>query len=232
MNLKQNDIRELIEKYNEMNNPESRFCSFDYCYNYFHTNAGEQMIKDIEKSCLVIGFYLASWGMLRGSSFLLQKSAKFFEPLIRYFSKLEKNFWDIDVNSYDHGTPAEVVAIYHGVKENVIGDREVRQITLITKILLGVFGFIPAFDTNFIETFKFLSNGKYGFTSVNSGTLGFIHQFYLDNQTDIDTLSREIQTVDFRTGKSTGIYYTKAKIIDMYGWMKGEQIQNGTSLLK
>jgi|GEM_PF-5514888 hypothetical protein len=43
-------------------------------------------------------------------------------------------------------------------------------------------------------------------------------------------MSTEIQTVDFKTGKSTGIFYTKAKIIDMYGWMKGEQIQNGTSL--
>jgi hypothetical protein len=33
-------------------------------------------------SCLQIGFYLASWGMMRGSSFLLEKSVRNFSNLI------------------------------------------------------------------------------------------------------------------------------------------------------
>ncbi|EKM28037.1 hypothetical protein VCHENC02_6024, partial [Vibrio harveyi] len=37
---------------------------------------------DMEKSCLALGFYLASWGMFRGSSFMLEKSAKNFENLV------------------------------------------------------------------------------------------------------------------------------------------------------
>jgi len=37
---------------------------------------------------------------------------------------------------------------------------------------------------------------------------------------EIDALSAETQTIDFKTGNPTGIHYPKAKIIDMYGWIK------------
>lgn len=57
----------VIDFKNESQEKNHRYTSFDYCYNYFHpTNNSKQ---DIEKSCLVLGFYLASWGMFRGSSF-------------------------------------------------------------------------------------------------------------------------------------------------------------------
>lgn len=36
----------------------------------------------MEVSCLHLGFYLASWGMLRGSSDLLQRSARHLVPLM------------------------------------------------------------------------------------------------------------------------------------------------------
>jgi hypothetical protein len=43
----------------------------------------------LQLSCLHLSFYLASWGMFRGSSFLLEKSAKFFEPLVRTISSID-----------------------------------------------------------------------------------------------------------------------------------------------
>ena len=72
------DIETAVNKYKSQSNPDDRYISFDYCYNYFRTT--NDLTQDIEKSCLVLGFYLASWGMFRGSSFLLQKSIKHFEP--------------------------------------------------------------------------------------------------------------------------------------------------------
>jgi len=72
------DIETAVNKYKSQSNPDDRYTSFDYCYNYFRTT--NDLTQDIEKSCLVLGFYLASWGMFRGSSFLLQKSIKHFEP--------------------------------------------------------------------------------------------------------------------------------------------------------
>jgi hypothetical protein len=90
--------------------PEERYTSFDYCYNYFQEFYEKHKIIDLTNtdnlqiSCLQIGFYLASWGMYRGSSFLLQKSIKHFEKLIILISKLEPFYWEIDVDSYNEDT--------------------------------------------------------------------------------------------------------------------------------
>jgi hypothetical protein len=93
-------LKKYIENYSKATNPTDRYTSFDYCYNYFKSNNNEYIGENIEQSCMTLGFYLASWGMLRGSSFLLQKSAKYFEPTIHYVASLDKNVWDIDVDNY------------------------------------------------------------------------------------------------------------------------------------
>ena len=86
----------LIYSKDEGRHPLARYASFDYCFNYFqekHKNGEIKTIvkdsKNIQLSCLQLGFYLASWGMYRGSTFLLQKSVKIFEPLIKYITSDE-----------------------------------------------------------------------------------------------------------------------------------------------
>jgi hypothetical protein len=86
--MKQNDIEEIVGKFISLRNAEHRYSSFDYCYNYFYKNS--DLTKDMEKSCFELAFYLASWGMFRGSSFLLQKSAKYFVKTVEYINSLEK----------------------------------------------------------------------------------------------------------------------------------------------
>ncbi|MGG7663587.1 hypothetical protein [Dyadobacter sp. BHUBP1] len=140
------DISQAIGHFRAKSNPQDRYSSFDYCYNYFYTN--EDPTNELEKSCLVLGFYLASWGMLRGSSFLLEKSAVHFKPLIKYLSTIKRSTWEIDVDFYSTENIEEIIRIYSNVKQLVISNREA-HLTLVTKILLGVFGFIPAFDQYF-----------------------------------------------------------------------------------
>lgn len=108
--MTQTDIESVVKKFKTQSNPDDRYTSFDYCYNYFWTT--NDPIEDIEKSCLVLGFYLASWGMFRGSSFLLQKSVKHFEPTIRYIATLDKSVWDIDVDNYDEKNIQTIIGIY------------------------------------------------------------------------------------------------------------------------
>ena len=54
--------------------PNSRDASFDFCFNYFQSFRDRRDIAAIaaperlEVSCLQLGFYLASWGMYRGST--------------------------------------------------------------------------------------------------------------------------------------------------------------------
>jgi hypothetical protein len=75
--------------------------------------------------------------------------------------------------------------------------------------MLWIFWNIPAFDRFFKNWMKI--------NSVNRKNLYKIKDFYLENKTNIDSL--KIRTLDFNTWKNTNIFYTKAKIIDMYWFM-------------
>ena len=86
--------------------------------------------------------------------------------------------------------------------------------------MLGVFGFIPAFDNYFGNTFRGIFNDC-GFRSINYKSLDCIQQFYEHNKEDIDNLASQTFITDFKSGTKTNSQYTKAKIIDMYGFTKG-----------
>lgn len=202
-----------------------RFTSFDYCYNYFITTP--DLLRDMEKSCLTLGFYLASWGMFRGSSFLLQKSAKYFEPTIDYIASLDRSVWEIDVDSYTEANIDKILKIYGEIKGRLILNRNA-ELTLVTKVLLGIFGFVPAFDNYFSTTFRRIFNGECGFRRMNKESLKLIGEFYVANREAIDDLSSKMCTTDFRTGQKSAINYPKAKIIDMYGFMASQPAKNST----
>lgn len=222
------DIKEVVlDLFHKECTPEHRYASFDYCYNYFQGSTAEQLETDMEKSCLELSFYLASWGMLRGSSFLLRKSARHYVPLIEYFIRLkeeEHDIWNIDANSYSNNSINTILEVYDEIRKLIIGREEVnRHIVLITKIMLGVFGCIPAFDEYFTRTFRDICRempGRNGFRSVNKNSLRHIKKFYEANQEVIEELRNEIHTLDFATGKPTDRKYSRAKIIDMYGFAK------------
>lgn len=213
------NIESIVNDFKSDSKPNDRYTSFDYCYNYFIET--KDLTKDIEKSCLVLGFYLASWGMLRGSSFLLQKSAKHFQSTIEYISTLEKSVWKIDVDNYTEDNIKIILNIYKNVKQRLIENGN-SDLTLVTKILLGVFGFIPAFDQYFCNTFReIFADKNCGFRVVNSKSLNCIRDFYEQNKIEIDKLSKETFTTDFKTERKTLNNYTKAKIVDMYGFSVG-----------
>lgn len=213
------DIEIVVNQFKENSKPNDRYTSFDYCYNYFLST--KDLNNDIEKSCLILGFYLASWGMLRGSSFLLQKSVKHFQPTIEYISTLDKSIWRIDVDSYNEENINTILKIYQNIKNQLILSSN-SHLTLITKILLGVFGFIPAYDQYFCDTFREIFKDRNSrFRSVNRKSLNLIKEFYDNNKNVIDKLSNETYTTDFLKEEKTKINYPKAKVIDMYGFTVG-----------
>jgi hypothetical protein len=219
MKYKQSDIHEVIGNFKKYSGARDRYSSFDYCYNYFFSTPGEGIVKDAERSCMALGFYLASWGMLRGSSFLLNKSAKYYEPLIKYIGNMDKSVWSIDIDTMEGENLKVVLSIYNDIKDLTIKDNN-SHLTLTTKIMLGVFGFIPAFDQNFGNTFRLIFGEDCGFRSLNNNAVDCIRKFYLSNQEDIDRLAATTYTKSFQTGEATAIHYPKAKIIDMYGFQK------------
>jgi hypothetical protein len=211
-----------IQKYTDEISMDHRYCSFDFCYNYFREKTRTQILNDMEKSCLVLGFYLASWGMLRGSSYLLEKNAKFFQPLIEYIAKVDKRIWNIDVDRYTDENIALILSVYKEIKA-ALGIGKKSDLVLVTKTMLGVFGIIPAFDKNFTSAFRQISNNKCGFRKLNEKSLNCIKTFYEANKLEIIALSKNLYTKDFKSGDNTVFLYPKAKIIDMYGFIMGQK---------
>ena len=210
------EISKIVGEFSSSKKLTHRYASYDYCYNYFYKNQ-KNLLKDSEKSCAILGFYLASWGMMRGSSFLLQKSYKYFESLISYFVNLDDYVWDIDVINYEKES-STIIRIYSDIKEIVIKKKQ-RDLVLVTKIMMGVFGITPAYDAYFCKTFKTINPKKSKFTTFNKSSLEVIYDFYINNKDEIDSLTNKFKTVDFATGRDK-YCYKQAKIIDMYGFNK------------
>ncbi|TES97368.1 hypothetical protein E3J85_00455 [Patescibacteria group bacterium] len=217
------DIKKSLNQFldgNGKNNgrkPYERYASFDFCYNYFYSFYKENRLSELanennlQMSCLQIGFYLASWGMMRGSSFLLEKSVRNYTALIIAISKMNSKLWEIDVINYNDKN----IALLLDCKQQIIdalGKRNNPSDILVTKIMLGVFANIPAFDQYFKKSLKV--------DSVNEKSILKIKKFYLENKDVFDPF--KIYTFDFLTSKDTKNIYTKAKLIDMYGFIDGQ----------
>jgi hypothetical protein len=212
------DISGNINDYLKDRLPDKRYSSFDYCYNYFREFYEQGNIgaiassTNVQLSCLQLGFYLASWGMFRGKAFLLQKSAKHYEPLISVIAEMPKVCWEIDLDAYSDKTISLLLEIYKHISGSLGKDDEYASPTLVTKIMLGVFGNVPALDDNFCKGFGF---SKY----FSRPLLQKISDFYQTNEEEFD--KHRIKTIDFSTGIETDRYYTKAKLIDMVGFIEG-----------
>ena len=216
------DVQKSIKKYIELRKPSDRCTSFDYCYNYFQSFRENNDLgklsepSQIQVSCLQLAFYLASWGMLRGRSFLLEKSVKFYAPMINKIVDFNKTIWEIDADCYTDTNIEIILDCRNMIRETIRkGDRGPTD-TLVTKIMLGVFGNVPAFDTFFIRGFK---KCGFGAGSLNKKSLKWIRDFYQSNKDAIDEF--DIATLDFASGKGTSRKYTKAKLIDMIGHIEG-----------
>jgi len=219
MNIVEKSINKFLEGHGKNNGrkPDERYASFDFCYNHFYSFYKRNKLheladeKNLQTSCLQLGFYLASWGMMRGSSFLLGKSVRNYKNLIIAISKMNQKLWEIDVNSYTE----ENIKLLLNCKQQIIkalGIENRPSDTLVTKIMLGVFANIPAYDQYFRKSLKL--------HSVNKKSLLKIKNFYEENKGVFD--SYNIHTFDFLTSKETDIIYTKAKLIDMCGFINGQ----------
>jgi hypothetical protein len=166
--------------------------------------------ENIEASCLHLGFYLASWGMLRPSSHLLQRSAKYYETVIRKIAEADVRLWSIDANAYGE----ENIRLLLGFSEQLrtAFDFAITD-TLVTKIMLGAFGNVPAFDQRFCTGMKMYTFGRQ--------SLHRLAEFYDEHHAVIDRYHQRLHTLDFATGRNTHLLYTRAKIIDMIGFIKG-----------
>ena len=206
-------MKELIEKYLEplKSDENHRFKSWEHCYKAFNNE-----FESEDFLALHLAFYLASWGMYRGSGGLLWKDYKIhigavniikkyhnlrgvftgdlpkiqeilnvFRELFQYYSKIEfKNGY----NESSYITPTD---------------------TLISKIILGTLGCLPAFD-------RYFNIGAFSkeYSRIN---LKSLEKIWLK----VEEKKSQIVLVQQWIFEEYQVWYPPMKIIDMYYWQKG-----------
>lgn len=266
-----NEIKVIVKKYyssfQNLNEGDAgtRFKSWEYCHQFFLDNKDkfkgkfidgvlvknedltpeQKSIRDL--MALHLAFYLASWGMYRGSSFLLNRDYKAhlkavdiilepkYESLWNFnpsdeesiesadkllFSQSENNrgiYWRIKEDAYNSipAPESNLSSSYNSPSKGVPTD------TLITKILLGTFACIPAFDRFFEDGVK-ISNKNLpedekistNLESKQQKSFKAIAKFALNHP---DSISSLINDDNFKGLKD----YPVMKIVDMYFWQKG-----------
>lgn len=207
------DLDTNLQRYLGGRKPNERYASFDYCFNYFQSfrEAGDISAlaspANIQVSCLQLGFYLASWGMLRGSAELLQKSARSLIPVIKVVAQIETSLWELDVECYTESNIQRLLELASTVRQ---AQPKMSDI-LVTKIMLGVFGSVPAFDTNFKRGF--------GVATFGPKAMKKIGEFFQEHADVIN--AHRVPTLDFISGGHTQRTYTRAKVIDMAFFIEG-----------
>lgn len=207
------DLEGDVRNFSAKVTPTHRYASFDYCFNYFQAcrdDPARLLGSNLEQSCSQLAFYLASWGMLRGSTFLLQHSMKHLAPVVECIAAVPRELWELDLDGYDQDGIQMILDSSRGIRASftpdpVDGIARAASDTLVTKVMLGVFGCVPAFDRNFKRGF--------GVRALNAASLGKVGGYYKEHAAEVDMLRQP--TIDFATGRPTSRLYTRAKVLDM-----------------
>lgn len=101
----------------------------------------------------MLGFYLDSWGMFRASTYLLTKIVKHFKKIVNYISESDKDLWNIDVDNYNETSINKIINSFN-ILDQVLQINVRAKLTLITKVMFGVFGCIPAYDQYLTHAFR------------------------------------------------------------------------------
>lgn len=198
-----------------------RYRSWEHCFQFFQ-RGGISARRD--EAALQLGFYLASWGMYRGSSFLLQYDYTVHLPVVeRLAAPAFQPLWENEVGVKDSDL-AFVPLIDDAIKSVRHSYAPIGNATdtLVTKILLGVLGCLPACDRFFIDGYK--SQGlKYSY--LHPTLVGRLIQFCLDHRV-------ELQEAQARIQRDNGIRYPLMKLADMYFWQLGFELDAARNGLK
>lgn len=194
-------MRDIIKNYIGHNNLKfQRYNSWNHCYAAFAEIEDEKLLS------LHLGFYLASWGMYRGSSKLLERDYLVHVDAI----KIIKKYWYLRCDLEHDFAPHNLESILNLSTELSSYYKNTHDVTptdtLISKIILGTLGCLPAFDRFFIDGVK---EYGYSFKTLKKKNLEDLFTFIEANQHEL----KNIQKLHPQ--------YPIMKIVDMYFWQIG-----------
>ena len=231
-----------IQKY-QNGGPNTRYKSWEWCHYQFLNLKDKYLVSSSEQQneiadflALHLGFYLASWGMYRGSSYLLQRDYKTHIPVVKMIlNKKYKILWDYKPSKKNISSAYNLLfkddeGIYWQIKNSYskydADCSDFSSETLVSKILLGTFCCVPAFDRYLKSGIGYFNKkqkqindkskkyllsqsleSKNGDKYISSKTFKEISRFALNN-------SKEFKTIN----------YPAMKCVDMYFWAIGFEL--------
>ena len=217
------NIKSLIIDFHDSlyNDNNHRYKSWEHCFSFYKSNNIE---NNIDKACLHLAFYLASWGMYRGSSFLLWKDYKIHIDVVKKIIS-KKEIQELDINMITDKELNDILSLSSWIKnwyKNNINsiNGKLKKVnvtdTLVTKILLGTLGCIPAYDRYFIDGMR-ASGIKYSKLSLSN--FRNIVAFYKTHIQEFNEANNIIL-------EKSNIEYPPMKLLDMYFWEIGAKNDN------
>ena len=184
----------------------SRYLSWEHCYIAFCEARNKKSLTEADKDqlCLHLAFYLASWGMYRGSSFLLQQDYKIHRKVVDAILDSDKRLQgagceelaDPELNRALWDISRTITEYYSDVRKSVsdmLSEEEVKSdlsTILITKVLLGTLGCVPAYDQYFAKgvAYEGVMTKTY-----NKASLDNLIEFYKNNFDQLETYRKTLQ---------------------------------------
>jgi hypothetical protein len=214
----------------------SRGRSWDRCYRFFqkyHGSNQKQRETPKEMVCLHLGFYLASWGMFRGSGSLMHKDYTIYEQVVNLIFQHEyEALWKpeffrdlLTSNNRIRHDSQEISLIFKLKKQiedyinsltvikNRLEDVENAHATdtIISKILMGTIGCTPAYDTYF----------RKGLSACKICRCGSLTGTSFAKLLNICRENRIWSKLQKRPVEYYGVVYPVMRMVDLYFWTKG-----------
>ena len=203
-----------------LDSEHDRFRSWEHCYKFFQKLQKKETHtkEDIDLASLHLGFYLASWGMYRASTFSFKKDYKIHTKVVKEILKEKYDrLNNIKADKYNDKNIdllfkliIEIIGIYKKeAKINNVTD------TLVTKILLGTLGCAPAYDTIFKvgirrEKITYSKFDEKNFKNSFKRLVGWCNK----NKSALENCQKDIN-------KKRKMKYPIMKLVDMHFWVLG-----------
>ena len=228
----------LLFKANRKKEKYCRDKSYEICRGIFIKNLKyKNDSQKVDEMALHLFAYLANWGMLR-NSFLLYKNYKCLIPIVKEIynhsnllnweptekedettfdeimtlrDSIRKSFYDDEKEYHKETVSYKLDGFEQKVFELELEEKEISVTdTLVSKIMLGTLGCVPAYDTYFVRALKAYNIPQ----SFNKDSLKTIisNSFSVWN----DDCKKITNSIDDSDG-----LYTKMRIVDMYLWWTG-----------
>lgn len=204
----------------------SRYRSWEYCYTQFYEARKNPERANVDNLSLHLAFYLASWGMYRGSSFLLQYDYTIHTSVVKEILKSEystlfglecKELNNEQTSSLLKKLNSEISTIYNPFRLELKETEVTQDISniLVSKVLLGTLGCVPAYDRFFVDAVK---KNKVTTGNYNIASLQKLIKFYEEHQEKLENLRSEFLIKYEFDGEEKTLDYPQMKLLDIGFW--------------